>query len=98
MSKRTVFIFRRDLRCEDNIALIRSLEVCDELLPIFIFDTVQIEKNDYFAANAFKFLLIIYIYLKATLLIKKVDLSFCFDKALIPCALCRPTLLRSSKR
>ncbi len=57
MKKKSVFIFRRDLRCDDNIAMIKSIEVSDEVLPVFIFDPVQIEKNEYFAANAFKFLL-----------------------------------------
>jgi len=55
--KRALFIFHRDLRCHDNVALIQACKKAEEVLPIFIFDPEQVEKNEYFAVNAFKFLL-----------------------------------------
>lgn len=40
-------IFRRDLRLQDNTALIEALKLSDEVIPCFIFDKRQIETNDY---------------------------------------------------
>lgn len=36
--KVTIFWFRRDLRLEDNTALLEALSQCDNVLPLFIFD------------------------------------------------------------
>ncbi len=57
--KKTLFIFRRDLRLEDNIGLLALLDQSETVVPAFIFDKRQIdpEKNDYFSAPAFNFLL-----------------------------------------
>jgi deoxyribodipyrimidine photo-lyase len=57
--KKSVFIFRRDLRLEDNSGLLAALDESETVLPIFIFDDRQIElkKNDYFSAPAFSFML-----------------------------------------
>ena len=46
---KSIFIFRRDLRVNDNTALIRALETSDEVLPIFILDPEQLDakKNRY---------------------------------------------------
>lgn len=57
--KKSVFIFRRDLRLEDNLGLLAALEESVEVLPIFIFDPNQTDpkKNEYFSAPAFHFLL-----------------------------------------
>lgn len=57
--KRGVFIFRRDLRLEDNLGLLVLLEQCEEVVPVFIFDPRQIDpkQNEYFSATAFHFLL-----------------------------------------
>lgn len=41
-----IFIFRRDLRIEDNRGLIKLSEECEEIMPIFIFDPYQTEKNN----------------------------------------------------
>ena len=38
MYKKTLFIFRRDLRLEDNIGLFESLENSTEVIPCFIYD------------------------------------------------------------
>jgi deoxyribodipyrimidine photo-lyase len=43
----SLHIFRRDLRLQDNTALIEALKLSDEVIPCFIFDKRQIETNDY---------------------------------------------------
>lgn len=49
-----IFIFRKDLRLNDNLALIKLSKSCDYILPIFIFDDYQIkitEHNKYYRSN-----------------------------------------------
>ncbi|WP_445476296.1 deoxyribodipyrimidine photo-lyase [Methanococcoides methylutens] len=56
--KRSLFVFRRDLRVNDNTALLAALEMSDEVIPCFIFDPRLCDpgrKN--FNSNAFQFLL-----------------------------------------
>lgn len=45
--KLSLFIFRRDLRLQDNTALIEALRHSEQVIPCFIFDKRQIENNDY---------------------------------------------------
>lgn len=53
-----IFIFRRDLRIEDNYGLIKLSKQCDYILPIFILDSNQIlQKNKkYFSNNVVQFI------------------------------------------
>ena len=44
MYKKSLFIFRRDLRLEDNIGLIESLQKSTEVIPCFIYDENLIKK------------------------------------------------------
>lgn len=44
---RSLFIFRRDLRLEDNTALNLALEQSDQVIPCFIFDPRQITPHPY---------------------------------------------------
>ena len=44
MYKKTLFVFRRDLRLEDNIGLIESLQNSKEVIPCFIYDENIIKK------------------------------------------------------
>ncbi|SFM91104.1 cryptochrome/photolyase family protein [Methanolobus profundi] len=56
--KRSLFIFRRDLRVEDNTALNLAINSSDEVVPCFIFDPrLADEKREHFNYNAFQFLL-----------------------------------------
>ncbi len=56
--KRSLFIFRRDLRVDDNTTLNKALEFSDEVIPCFIFDPrLADEKRKYFNYNSFQFLL-----------------------------------------
>lgn len=56
--KKTLFIFRRDLRLEDNTALIEALEKSEVVIPCFIFDPRQItEQNKYISTNAIQFMI-----------------------------------------
>jgi deoxyribodipyrimidine photo-lyase len=57
MFKKSLFIFRRDLRLEDNTALIEALKQSEEVIPCFIFDPRQIgEKNKFKSNNALCFM------------------------------------------
>jgi len=49
-------IFRRDLRLEDNTALIAALKASEKVLPCFIFDERQIENNAYQSDNCIQFM------------------------------------------
>lgn len=55
--KKSVFIFRRDLRLCDNTGLIAACQNSEVVIPIFIFDPLQVEKNEYFSPAAFQFML-----------------------------------------
>jgi len=59
LHQKTAFLFRRDLRLEDNLGLLQALETSEHVLPVFVFDDRQIDprKNEYFSAPAFHFLL-----------------------------------------
>ncbi len=49
-----IFIFRKDLRFYDNLALIELSKKCDRIIPIFIFDNYQIDitdHNKYYRSN-----------------------------------------------
>ncbi len=45
--KRALFIFRRDLRLEDNLGLLFALKEAHEVIAVFIFTPEQVEKNPY---------------------------------------------------
>lgn len=57
--KHSIFIFRRDLSLDDNLAFIKCYEESDKILPIFIFTPEQInkKKNPYFSSNCFQFMI-----------------------------------------
>jgi len=56
--KKSLFIFRRDLRLDDNTGLRAALEQSDAVIPCFIFDPRQVgEKNPYRSANAIQFMI-----------------------------------------
>ncbi len=56
--KRSLFIFRRDLRVEDNTALNQALQLSEEVIPCFIFDPRLADSSrEYFNHHAFQFLL-----------------------------------------
>ena len=58
-----IFIFRRDLRINDNFAFIKAKEYCKEhsckLLPMFIFNPKQIDKrkNTYYSQHSVNFMI-----------------------------------------
>jgi len=55
-----IFIFRRDLRLQDNIGLLRLQSEVDIIIPVFILDKYQIKKSShnkyYFSNNAVQFM------------------------------------------
>jgi len=55
-----IYIFRRDLRLNDNIGLYRLQSEVDLIIPIFILDKYQIRKSshniNYFSSNAVQFM------------------------------------------
>lgn len=55
--QRALFIFRRDLRLEDNTGLIFALEQAKEVLCCFIFTSEQIENNPYRSDHCLQFMI-----------------------------------------
>lgn len=55
--KKTLFIFRRDLRLEDNTGLIYALENSETVIPCFIFTPEQIENNPYRSDHCLQFMI-----------------------------------------
>lgn len=53
-----IHVFHRDLRLYDNTALYELASKCDAIVPVFIFDPVQIapSKNKYFSSNCVQFM------------------------------------------
>jgi deoxyribodipyrimidine photo-lyase len=59
MSKKyriSLFVFRRDLRLEDNTGLIFALESSESVIPAFIFTPEQIDRNPYRSDHCLKFM------------------------------------------
>lgn len=52
----SIFIFRRDLRLDDNLGLILALKESTEVLPIFIFTPEQVTTNIYKSNNCVQFM------------------------------------------
>ena len=55
--KLSLFIFRRDLRIHDNIALIHALRESDQVIPIFIFTPEQIKNNKFKSQRCINFMI-----------------------------------------
>jgi len=56
--KKSLFIFRRDLRIDDNLAFLEAAKNSEIIIPCFIFDPVQVGgKNRYKSANAVQFMI-----------------------------------------
>jgi deoxyribodipyrimidine photo-lyase len=54
---RSIFIFRRDYRLNDNKGLIECLKSSDTVIPIFIFTPTQLINNKYKSSNAVQFMI-----------------------------------------
>lgn len=52
-----LFIFRRDLRIQDNIGLTLAMEECDNVFCIFIFTPEQVTHNSFKSDNALQFMI-----------------------------------------
>lgn len=79
MFQRALFIFRRDLRLEDNTALIHALETTKEVIPCFIFTPEQLEHNPYRSDFCLKFMIESLIDLNDALKQKGSHLTFFYD-------------------
>lgn len=55
--QKTLFLFRRDLRLEDNTGLIFALQQSETVIPAFILTPEQIEHNPYRSNHCLKFML-----------------------------------------
>ena len=56
--KKSLFIFRRDLRLDDNTGLIAAFNMSENVIPCFIFDPRQVEKqNDFRSLNSIQFMM-----------------------------------------
>lgn len=56
-NKKSLFIFRRDLRLEDNIGLIAALKNSEQVIPCFIFDPRQCEVNSFKSDKCLQFMI-----------------------------------------
>lgn len=54
---KSLFIFRRDLRLDDNTGLLEAHKGSKTVMPCFVFDPNQVEKHDYLSLNALQFML-----------------------------------------
>lgn len=55
---KTLYLFRRDLRLDDNTAFLAASSQSKKVIPCFIFDPIQIEeKNEYRSLNAMQFMI-----------------------------------------
>lgn len=55
--QKSLFIFRRDLRLDDNTGLIFALKSSETVIPAFIFTPEQIEKNPFRSDHCLKFMI-----------------------------------------
>lgn len=55
--RRSLFLFRRDLRLEDNTGLIFALQSSEVVIPAFIFTPEQIETNPFKSDHCLKFMI-----------------------------------------
>lgn len=55
--QKALFIFRRDLRLEDNTGLVFALEHAQEVILCFIFSPEQIEHNPYRSDHCLQFMI-----------------------------------------
>jgi deoxyribodipyrimidine photo-lyase len=55
--RRSLFLFRRDLRLEDNTGLIFALKSSETVIPAFIFTPEQIERNPFRSDHCLKFMI-----------------------------------------
>ncbi len=78
--QRALFIFRRDLRLEDNTGLIFALKNAKEVIPCFIFTPEQIEHNPYRSDHCLQFMIESLEDLDKALKLKKGKLFLFFGK------------------
>ncbi len=74
--KLALHIFRRDLRLEDNTALVEALCNAEQVIPCFIFDPRQIKTNPYQGVHSLQFLQESLVDLAAALQKKEAQLYF----------------------
>lgn len=56
--KKTLFIFHRDLRLDDNTGLLQALAKSEHVIPCFIFNPQQVStKNEYRSKNCIQFMI-----------------------------------------
>ena len=55
--RKSLFLFRRDLRLEDNTGLIFALKSSEIVIPAFIFTPEQIERNPFRSDHCLKFMI-----------------------------------------
>lgn len=53
----SLFLFRRDLRLDDNTGLLFALEQSEKVIACFIFDPRQVKENKYKSNNAIQFMI-----------------------------------------
>ena len=56
---KSIFIFRRDFRCDDNTGLLNCIKDSTIVYPIFIYNPIQIDnnKNSFKSNNSVQFMI-----------------------------------------
>ena len=80
MYNKSLFIFRRSFRLEDNTGLIEALKNSKEVIPIFIFTPEQVTNNKYKSNNAIQFMIESLRELDKELKKKKSQLNYFYDE------------------
>ncbi|MEM0161430.1 MAG: deoxyribodipyrimidine photo-lyase [Thermoplasmata archaeon] len=52
----SIFVFRRDLRIEDNTGLTEALQTSNNVILLFVMDPRQLENNEYISENSLRFM------------------------------------------
>ncbi|MGD8569696.1 MAG: deoxyribodipyrimidine photo-lyase [Gammaproteobacteria bacterium] len=76
----SVFIFRRDLRLQDNTGLLQALATSQQVIPCFIFDPAQIRPHRYQSRPGYQFMVESLLDLDQQLAAHNSRLAVFFDK------------------
>lgn len=77
--KKSIFIFRRDFRLDDNIGLLECLKKSELTIPIFIFTPEQLDYNKYKSDNCAQFMVESLVDLSKQLTLKNSRLIYLYD-------------------
>jgi deoxyribodipyrimidine photo-lyase len=77
---KSIFVFRRDLRLDDNIGLLQALNKSNVVICIFILTPEQLEQNKFKSSNAIQFMVECLLDLESQLKAKQSKLFYFYGK------------------